>query len=84
MTEAVIVDAVRTAVGRKKGVFAKTHPVDLLVPILQALIERNRIEAGQVEDVVTGCVTMTGEQGGNIGRLASLAAGFRRKYPRFL
>lgn len=83
MTEAVIVDAVRTAVGRKKGAFAKTHPVDLLVPVLQELTKRNGIEAGQVEDVVTGCVTMTGEQGGNIGRLATLAAGFPPEVPAF-
>lgn len=83
MTEAVIVDAVRTAVGRKKGVFSKTHPVDLLVPVLQELVKRNGIEAGQVEDVVTGCVTMTGEQGGNIGRLATLAAGFPPEVPAY-
>lgn len=83
MTEAVIVDAVRTAVGRKKGVFAKTHPVDLLVPVLQELVKRNGIGAGQVEDVVTGCVTMTGEQGGNIGRLATLAAGFPPEVPAY-
>ncbi|HET7580051.1 MAG TPA: thiolase family protein [Bacillales bacterium] len=83
MTEAVIVDAVRTAVGRKKGAFAKTHPVDLLVPVLQELVKRNDIEAGNVEDVVTGCVTMTGEQGGNIGRLATLAAGFPPEVPAF-
>lgn len=83
MTEAVIVDAVRTAVGRKKGAFAKTHPVDLLVPVLQELVKRNDIKAGSVEDVVTGCVTMTGEQGGNIGRLATLAAGFPPEVPSF-
>jgi acetyl-CoA acetyltransferase family protein len=83
MTEAVIVDAVRTAVGRKKGFFAKTHPVDLLVPVFQELMKKNGIEAGQVEDVVTGCVTMTGEQGGNIGRLATLAAGFPPEVPAY-
>lgn len=83
MREAVIVDAVRTAVGRKKGVFAKTHPVDLLVPVLQELTKRNGVEAGDVEDVVTGCVTMMNEQGGNIGRLATLAAGFPPEVPAF-
>ncbi|HEX7066271.1 MAG TPA: thiolase family protein [Bacillales bacterium] len=83
MAEAVIVDAIRTAVGRKKGAFAETHPVDLLVPVLQELVNRNGIEAGQVEDVVTGCVTMTNEQGGNIGRLATLAAGFPPEVPAY-
>lgn len=83
MREVVIVDAVRTAVGRRKGTFAKTHPVDILVPVLQQLVERNGIEAGDVEDVVTGCVTMIGEQGGNIGRQAVLAAGFPVEVPSF-
>lgn len=83
MREAVIVDAVRTAVGRRKGTFSKTHPVDILVPVLKQLVERNGIEAGDVEDVVTGCVTMTGEQGGNIGRQAVLAAGFPVEVPSF-
>lgn len=83
MREVVIVDAVRTAVGRRKGTFSKTHPVDILVPVLKQLVERNGIEAGDVEDVVTGCVTMTGEQGGNIGRQAVLAAGFPVEVPSF-
>lgn len=83
MTQAVIVDAIRTAIGRKNGTLAKTHPVDLLVPVLQELVRRNGIEAGDVEDVVTGCVTMTGEQGGNIGRMAVLAAGFPVEVPAF-
>ncbi len=83
MREAVIVDAIRTAIGRKNGMLAQTHPVDLLVPILQELVKRNGIEPGDVEDVVTGCVTMTGEQGGNIGRMAALAAGFPADVPAF-
>lgn len=83
MREVVIVDAVRTAVGRRKGTFSKTHPVDILVPVLKQLVERNGIEPGDVEDVVTGCVTMTGEQGGNIGRQAVLAAGFPVEVPSF-
>lgn len=83
MREVVIVDAVRTAVGRKKGALSKTHPVDLLVPVLQGLVERNGIEAADVEEVVTGCVTMTDEQGGNIGRMAVLAAGFPVEVPSF-
>lgn len=83
MREVVIVDAVRTAVGRRNGVFANTHPVDILVPVLQKLVERNGIDPKDIEDVVTGCVTMTGEQGGNIGRQAVLAAGFPVDVPSF-
>lgn len=83
MADVVIVDAVRTAVGRRKGALAKTHPVDILVPVLQELVKRNGIEASDVEDVVVGCVTMTGEQGGNIGRQAVLAAGFPVEVPSY-
>lgn len=81
--EVVIVDAIRTAVGRKNGALSNTHPVDLLVPVLQQLVERNGIESAAVEEVVTGCVTMTDEQGGNIGRMAVLAAGFPVEVPSF-
>ncbi|WP_164667968.1 thiolase family protein [Virgibacillus doumboii] len=83
MREAVIVDALRTAVGRKKGTFSKTHPVDMLVPVLKVLTSRNAVDPGEVDDVVTGCVTMTDEQGGNIGRMAVLAAGFPVEVPAF-
>lgn len=83
MREVVIVDAVRTAVGRKKGALSKTHPVDLLVPVLQQLVERNGMKAEDVEEVVTGCVTMTDEQGGNIGKMAVLAAGFPVEVPSY-
>jgi acetyl-CoA acyltransferase len=83
MAEAVIVDAVRTAIGRRKGALSQMHSVDLLVPVLQELVKRNGIEASSVEDVVVGCVTMTGEQGGNIGRQAVLAAGFPVEVPSF-
>lgn len=83
MNEVVIVDAIRTAIGKKDGAFSQTHPVDLLVPILQKLVERNNVSEGDIEDVVTGCATMTDEQGGNIGRLATLAAGFPVEVPAY-
>ncbi|AXF56867.1 thiolase family protein [Salicibibacter kimchii] len=83
MTEAVIVDALRTPVGRKKGSLSEMHPVDMLVPVLRELVDRNNIEAGDVEDVATGCVTMIKEQGGNIGRQAVLAAGFPVEVPAY-
>ncbi|QKY68752.1 thiolase family protein [Lentibacillus sp. CBA3610] len=83
MSEVVIVDAVRTATGKRKGAFAGTHPVDILTPVLKALVERNNIEPEAIEDVVTGNVTMTDEQGGNIGRMAVLGAGFPVEVPAF-
>lgn len=83
MTEAVIVDALRTAAGRKKGNLSQSHPVDILVPVLQELVRRNGVNSSDIEDVVTGCVTMTDEQGGNIGRMAVLAAGFPVEVPAF-
>lgn len=83
MTEAVIVDALRTPVGRKKGSLSRMHPVDMLVPVLRQLVDRNNMEAGEVEDVATGCVTMIKEQGGNIGRQAVLAAGFPVEVPAY-
>lgn len=83
MSDVVIVDALRTATGKRKGAFSDTHPVDILTPVLKALVERNDISPERVEDVVTGCVSMTDEQGGNIGRLAVLAAGFPVEVPGF-
>jgi len=78
MREAVIVDAVRTPLGRGKptGALHGWHPVDLAAHTLRALIERTGIEPAQVEDVIMGCVAQVGEQGLNIGRNAALAAGF--------
>lgn len=83
MTEVVIIDALRTGTGRRNGALSITHPVDMLTPILKQLVDRNGIDAGNVEDVVTGCVTMTDEQGGNIGRMAVLAAGFPVEVPAY-
>ncbi len=81
MTDVVIVDAIRTAIGKRNGALKNVHPVDLLVPILQQLVERNGIDSKDIDDVVTGCATMTGDQGVNIGRLAVLAAGFPVEVP---
>src|SRR5699024_5542476 len=75
LSDVVIVDAIRTATGKRKGAFSDTHPVDILTPVLKALVERSDLDPALVEDVVTGCVSMTDEQGGNIGRLAVIAAG---------
>jgi acetyl-CoA acetyltransferase family protein len=76
MRRAVIVDAVRTPMGRRGGQFKDIHPVDLASLPLKALVERNDLDPELVEDVIMGCVMQTGEQGVNVGRNAVLAAGF--------
>ncbi|MFP3913522.1 MAG: thiolase family protein [Actinomycetota bacterium] len=76
MPNAVIVDAVRTPVGRRNGKLKDIHPVDLASIPLRALMERNDLDPALVEDVIMGTVTQTGEQGVNVGRNAALAAGF--------
>src|SRR3989475_10195138 len=76
MATAVIVDVVRTALGKRNGKLKDWHPVDLAAETLRALVERNGIDPALVEDVIMGCVMQTGEQGINIGRNAALAAGF--------
>ncbi len=75
MHEAVIVDAIRTPVGRRNGVFASVRADDLAADILNALVKRNRLDPSAIDDVVTGCVTQTGEQGFNISRSIVLASG---------
>lgn len=79
--EAVIVEAVRTAVGRRGGQLKDWHPVDLLAQTLSALVQRTKIDAGLVEDVIIGCVSQVGEQSLNVGRNAVLAAGFPEAVP---
>jgi acetyl-CoA C-acetyltransferase len=75
MGEPVIVEAVRTPIGRRNGWLAGVHPTKLLGLALQAVIARAGIEAGAVEQVVGGCVTQAGEQAANVARNAWLAAG---------
>jgi acetyl-CoA acyltransferase len=81
MREAVIVEAVRTPVGKKDGKLAGWHPVDLLAEVLTAAVERSGIDPAQVEDHITGCVSQTGEQAINIARNAWLAAGLPEEVP---
>ena len=76
MQNAVIVGAVRSAVGRKNGKLSGVRPDDLLADTLTALVQRSRIDPAEVEDVVIGCVSKVGEQGFNIARNAALIAGF--------
>jgi acetyl-CoA acetyltransferase family protein len=83
MRRAVLVDGVRSpfAKGREGGALHGLHPVDLLAQCLTALVERTGIDPATVEDVVTGCVIQAGEQAGNIGRQAVLAAGWPESVP---
>jgi acetyl-CoA acyltransferase len=81
MREAVIVEAVRTAVGKKDGKLAGWHPVDLLAEVLNAVVERSGIDPAEVDDHITGCVSQTGEQAINIARNAWLAAGLPEEVP---
>lgn len=74
MRDAVIVDAVRVPIGKRNGAYADLHPGDLAAHVLTALVQRTGFDPARVDDVVWGCVTQSGEQSGNIGRVALLAA----------
>ncbi len=83
MTEAMIFDAVRTprGKGKKDGTLHEIKPIDLLAGLLNALRERNNLDPNQVDDVVLGCVTPIGEQGGDIARTAVIHAGWGQHAP---
>ncbi|GGD63563.1 thiolase family protein [Microbacterium murale] len=82
-SEAVLVDVVRTPVGRGKpgGMLSDVHPVDLAAGTLQKVLERNGLESRQIDDVLLGCVSQVGDQSMNIARQAVLAAGFDETIP---
>lgn len=75
MTDVVIVEAARSAVGRKNGTLANTHPIDMLGPVQRAVIERSGIDPAAVGQIVGGCVDQVGAQSANIARTSWLAAG---------
>ena len=75
MHNAVIVDAVRTPIGRRDGGLKTVHPEDLAAATIEAVIERQHIDGRAIGDVILGCVTQTGEQSSNIARSAALSAG---------
>ncbi|HEU4421583.1 MAG TPA: acetyl-CoA C-acyltransferase [Pilimelia sp.] len=81
MRDAVIVGAVRTPVGRRKGGLADVHPVDLSAHVLRTLAERTGLDPADVDDVVWGCVSQAGDQSWNVGRSAVLAAGWPESVP---
>lgn len=81
MPEPVIIEAVRTAFGRRGGAFRETRPDSLLACALRGVVERARFDPAKVEDVICGTVTQAGEQGANVGRLAVLISGFPKEVP---
>ncbi|MEV3965245.1 thiolase family protein [Nocardia sp. NPDC050193] len=81
MREAVIVGAVRTPVGKRKGGLSSVHAADLSAVVLRALAERTGVDPALIDDVVWGCVSQVGDQSSNIGRYAVLAAGWPESIP---
>ncbi|OCW84369.1 acetyl-CoA acetyltransferase [Nocardia farcinica] len=81
MRDAVIVDAVRAPIGRRRGALSGIHPADLSAHVLEALVERTGIDPAVVDDVVWGCVSQAAEQAGNVARTAVLAAGWPESVP---
>ena len=80
-SEAFIVDAVRSPIGKRNGTLASLRADELAGQVLNALVERNGVDPAEVEDVQMGCVTQVGEQGWNIGRMAPLVAGWPDSVP---
>src|SRR5215510_1730413 len=81
MAEAYVIDAVRTAVGKRNGALAGIHPVDLGALGWRGLFDRVDVDPAAVDDVIAGCVDAIGAQAGNIARLSWLAAGFPEEVP---
>lgn len=81
MPEAYIVDATRTAVGRRKGGFAQSHPADMAAHVIKTLVERNSFDPAAIDDVILGCLDNIGSQAGDIARTAALAAGLPETVP---
>jgi acetyl-CoA C-acetyltransferase len=81
MPEAYIVDAARTAVGRRKGGFAAVHPADFAAHTIRTVVERNDFDPTAIDDVILGCLDNIGAQAGDIARTAALAAGLPESVP---
>lgn len=79
--DAVIVDAVRTPIGRHRGALATVRPDDLAATVINALIERTKLDRTTIDDVIFGCTNQAGEDSRNIGRLAALIAGLPVEVP---
>ncbi|GAA1787108.1 thiolase family protein [Pseudarthrobacter sulfonivorans] len=81
MRDAVIVDAVRTPIGKRGGALADVHPAELSAVVLRALVERTGMDPALVDDVIWGCVSQVSEQASNVGRNAILTAGWPESVP---
>lgn len=81
MRDAVIVDAVRTPIGKRNGSLAGVHPGDMTAHVLTALAGRNELDPARVDDVVWGCVSQVGDQAGSLARVGILAAGWPESVP---
>ncbi|HEY6648698.1 MAG TPA: steroid 3-ketoacyl-CoA thiolase FadA6, partial [Mycobacterium sp.] len=81
MAEAYVIEAVRTAIGKRNGSLAGVHPVDLGAAAWRGLLDRVDVDPGAVDDVIAGCVDAIGPQAGNIARLSWLAAGYPEEVP---
>ncbi|OHV22850.1 acetyl-CoA acetyltransferase [Parafrankia soli] len=83
MRDAVVVEAVRSPIGRGRasGSLAPVHPIDLLAHSISAAVERSGVDPALIDDVIAGCVTQSGEQAANIARWATLAAGLPESVP---
>jgi acetyl-CoA acetyltransferase family protein len=83
MSEAYIIDAVRTPRGKRNGSLSLTHPIDVAVAPLKAIVERNNVDPAMIDDVIYGCVSQRGEQDNVIAREAVLAAGLPIEVPGY-
>ncbi len=81
MREAVIIEAVRTPIGKRFGSLSGWHPAELAAEVLRAVVARSGIDAATIDDVIMGCVTQVGQQSTNVARTAVLAAGFPETVP---
>lgn len=81
MVEVVIVEAVRTPIGRRNGALSGVHPVDLSAVVLTELLRRSNLDPAAIDDVIWGCVNQIADQSSNVGRLAALAAGWPDRVP---
>jgi acetyl-CoA C-acetyltransferase len=81
MAEAFIVDAVRTAVGKRGGGFSAEHPADMAAHVIKTLVARHDVDPAAIDDVILGCLDNIGAQAGDIARTAALAAGLPESVP---
>src|SRR6478736_6155055 len=81
MTEAYIVDAVRTPVGRRRGGLSGAHPADLAAHVIKTVVGQHDIDPAAIDDVILGCLDNIGSQAGDIARTAALAAGLPESVP---